>query len=242
MKRTALILTGVLSLVCARAAQGQEVNVNRSNRTISVTVTETARAEAEVAVVQAGYRNFGRTKELAFEENVRTANKIVQALLDAGISKDRIETQNVRLERFNRYDEDSPADLRKERQFEAYQSWTIRVPVAEAQKVVDLAVAAGANSIEDVEWTVHDPLELEANANSAAVARARALAEKMAKESGAKLGELLYVSNAAFVRALGSLSGMAMTVTVSAAREPQLKLFPQKVEKTATVTAVFSME
>ena len=63
--------------------------------------------------------------------------------------------------------------------------------------MVDAAVKAGANEVDDVEWNVVDPIALQAKAGGAALAKARAIADQMAKGLGIKVGELVYASNRA---------------------------------------------
>jgi hypothetical protein len=78
------------------------------------------------------------------------------------------------------------------------------------------------------------------------VAKAREMAEQMAQKLGAKVGELVYASNAQPTINVATRSGLTM-VTVQASivtppPKPQLKLFPKKVEREATVYAVFALE
>lgn len=66
----------------------------------------------------------------------------------------------------------------------------------------------------------------------------------MAKGLGTKLGELVYASNRAPVARMRrgmTLNTMSAEVS-STAKQPKLKLFPQKVKSDATVYAVFSIE
>ncbi len=245
MRRYIVVTISLLSLVGFQVAYGQEVQVNRANRTVSVTVTESVQVDPELAEVPLGYYNYGRTRELAYDDNVRNANTIIQALLDAGVSKSNIETTTLRLNRVS-HDSDVPQAVRQERQFEAEQKWTVRVPVADAQKVVDLAVAAGANEVEDVEWIVAEPRSLEARASETSLAKARGLAHQIAKELGGKLGELLYASNRAPVPKgiLGALQTQMSTLRarVETREKPIVKLFPQRVKQEATVHAIFALE
>jgi uncharacterized protein len=221
----------------------QDIQVNRQNKTISVTADESATADAEVAVLAIGYHNFGVTQDAAFQENVRTADRITKALLDAKIPKANIETERLQLAHAE-IDEKWTADMKKERQFTAAQSWHVTVSVSEAQTVIDLAVKSGANEVGDVEWNVVDPVALQAKAGGAALAKARSIADQMAKGLGTKLGELVYASNRA------PADKMLRSVTVNAEAEmvvpppppPKLTLFPQKVMSDATVYAVFSIE
>lgn len=242
MRKTLVGTISLLVFLVAPAGFAQVVNVSRTNKTIEVSLTETLRVDSEIAEVKVGYRNYGPTKELAYGENARIANQIVQAILNAGVPKEAIETEALRLDRAS--DEESAAAQRKEREFAARQIWTIRVPVSEAPKVVDLAVSAGANLVEDVNWTVGDPLGLETKAFATALAKARALADELARQLGVKLGELLYVSNheAGFYRDVyGGRQRVAAFALAAPAKAP-LKLFPRKFERSATVTAVFALE
>ena len=223
-------------------ASAQEIQVNRQNKTISITADESATADAEVATLDIGYHNFAATQEAAYRENLVVAEQITKALLGAKVPKENIETEKLRLGR-TEADEKWTEEMKKERRFEAQQSWHVTVRSADAQGLVDLAVKAGANDVEDVEWNVADPLALQAKASGAALAKAKAIAEQMAKGLGTKLGELVYASNRAPV---ARAFRYATTVDTEAAsisnREPKLRLFPQKVKSEATVYAVFAIE
>lgn len=241
MKRF-LFMIAVIAI--ARSLLAQDIQVNRQNKTIAMTADESTTADAEIAVLAIGYHNYGPTQDAAFQENVRAAERITKALLDAKVPKANIETDELRLRRAQ-IDEKWTADMKKERQFEAGQSWHVTVSASEAQAVVDLAVKAGANEVDDVEWNVADPLALQAKAGGAALAKAKTIADQMAKGLGTKLGELVYASNrtpvAKMWRGMTVNTSTAM-VASTAEKQPKLTLFPQKVKSDATVYAVFSIE
>jgi|SRR5579864_9213934 len=173
----------------------QDIQVNRQNKTIAVTADDSAESDAEVAVLTIGYHNYGQSQEAAYEENVRASNAISKALLAAGISKNNIETEKLELARAE-VDEKWTPEMKRERQFSAQQSWKVTISTLQAQTIVDLAVQNGANEVEDVEWNVVDPVALQAKAGSAALAKARRIAEQMANGLNAKLGDLVYASRA----------------------------------------------
>jgi uncharacterized protein YggE len=234
-----LFTTTVIAV--AGSLLAQDIQVNRQNKTIAVTADESITADAEVALLTIGYRNYAVTQDAAFRENVRVAEQITKALLDAKVPKTNIETDKLQLTRAE-IDEKWTADMKKERQFTAGQSWHVTVPASEAQTVVDLAVRAGANEVDDVEWNVADPVALQAKAGAAALAKAKSIAGQMAKGLGTKLGELVYASNRApagkMYRGMETLEVMAPPPPPP----PKLTLFPQKVKSDATVYAVFSIE
>jgi len=239
--RTLLSITAIC--IATTLAAAQEIQVNRQNKTIAVTADDSVTADAEVAVLEIGYHNYAPTQDTAFHENVRVAEQITTALLNAKVPRANIETEKLQLTRAES-DEKWTPEMKKERQFTASQTWHAAVSASDAQTIVDLAVKAGANEVGDVEWNVANPVDLQAKAGAAALEKARAVAEQMAKGLGTKLGELVYASNRAPYTRIG---GVNETVEVAAAiipppPPPTLTLFPQKVKSDATVYAVFSIE
>ncbi len=234
----------VVLLLGITGALAQDIQINRQNRTIAVTADDSVTAGPEVALLAIGYHNYGASQDAAFDENIRRSDDITKALLAAGVSKSDIETDKLRLERVEA-DEKWTPEIKKERQFEAQQSWRITLQASQAQVIVDLAVKNGANEVDDVDWNVADPLALQAKASAAALAKARTIADQMAKGLGAKLGDLLYSSNRAPVPKLWrSMTLNTATASLGSSREkkPELTLFPQKVKSDATVYAVFAIE
>jgi uncharacterized protein YggE len=114
---------------------------------------------------------------------------------------------------------------------------------SDAQRIVDIAVAAGANQIENVDWLVSDPQQLETKAYAAAIKRARSIAEQTASQTGLKLGDIISVvnSNNSSSRESFGLSAYASLATVSAKKIPMLKLQPGTVEREASVTITYSV-
>jgi uncharacterized protein YggE len=220
-------------------ALAQFVLVSPTNRTLEVTVTETVEVDPEVAVIRVGYRNYGGTKEQAYDENVRVSNKITQSLLDAGMPRESIRTETLRLDRAEPEEGWSP-EMRAERIFFARQSWSVSVPAPQVPATVELAVRAGANDLSDVDWQVKDPTALEVKAHLAGLAKAKSLAAQMANGQGAKLGQLLYANNS-FER-FPAMEAMAYKAVPPPPPHMQVRLFPRKVSKEAAVHVIYSLE
>jgi uncharacterized protein len=119
------------------------------------------------------------------------------------------------------------------------------VSADKAQTVVDIALGAGANALEALDWNVSDPKALQAKAGTAALSKAKTIAEQMAKGLNAKLGDLVYASNRA---SIAGFAGSLETIEVSAMPAPppppppHLVLYPKRVKSDATVYAVFAIE
>jgi uncharacterized protein YggE len=210
-------------------------------KTIEVSATEKIEVIAEIATLKIGCQNQAATKDAAYAENTRIANKVIQALLDAGVPKQAIETETLNLEQEqDRYGAKPNQPLK----YLASQKWQIRAEASEAQKIVDIAVAAGANQIENVEWSVKEPSQLEAKAYAAALRRAKSIAEQTASQTGLKLGEIVSIvnstsSNNRFGR--GNGGGLAMFAMVVAPKVAMLKLQLGMVEHEASVTVTYSI-
>jgi hypothetical protein len=243
MKKTVMSLFAVclLSIFCA----AQDVQVSRTNKTIAVTADESISVAPDIATVKVGYHAYAPTQQDAYTQTIQVSDRILKAVLASGVSEGDIETETLRV---NRIDPDSSwtPEMKAQRQFEAGQSWKLHVRASDAQAIVDIAMHAGANSLDGVEWDVAEPAALQAKAGGAALAKARAIADQMAKGLGSKLGELVYASNRAPVaklwRGLTASPQMASISSKSREEQPKLKLYPEKVKQDATVHAVFAIE
>jgi uncharacterized protein len=111
--------------------------------------------------------------------------------------------------------------------------------------VVDAALRADANVLEALDWNVSDPKALQAKAGAAALAKAKTIAEQIAKGINTKLGDLVYASNRAPIPVFGGYLETAQASAMPAPSPlppPHLVLCPKKVKSDATVYAVFAIE
>jgi uncharacterized protein YggE len=229
-----LLLLSV-SLPLSSSAQSQHLVSDR--KTIEISATERVVVAADIATIRIGYQNQSATKDAAYTENTRTANKIIQAILDAGVPKEAIETESLKLEEERELYEQKLAGPRK---YSASQEWQIHSKASEAQNIVDTAVAAGANQIENVEWSVNDPDQLETKAYAAALKRAKNLAEQTA-QTGLKLGDIVAIVNSTSSRSreFDRINLYAMIATPPKAA--MLKLQPGTVRREASVTVTYTV-
>ena len=79
LTRKFALFVAVMALQPVVHAQTQPDTLGR--RTIEISATEKVRANAEVATIKIGFQNQAAAKDAAYAENVRTSNKILQALL-----------------------------------------------------------------------------------------------------------------------------------------------------------------
>lgn len=243
--------TFYLAWAAVPGLRAQNIQISRRNRTISVAASQTISEPSGIAVVHLAYVNYASNSHAAYISNGRIAGKILHTLLHHGVLPKQIQTSAVQLSRQQQNPirplVATPATTQTLKYiYRAYQAWQIRVPAAQAQTVLDLAMAAGANRFTRVEWLSAHPRALAAHALNAALLRAHQLAMRLAAQLHARLGPLLYASNYRAPYAgigFGGSTNLGVTQALSVSPEkPILRLFPQKVQSTATVYAVFAIE
>ena len=211
----------------------QQLKIDTANRTLTVSASDSVSVEPEVAVLHIGFETAPADAKSAYAEGSRVSNAIRAALKQTGVADDAIRSDSQFLEP----DYTQP----KQHKFKLEQQWSVRVEPARAAEILDVAVSNGANNAGAIDWTVKDEKALEAQALEKTAGRTRENAATLARGMGVKLGTLLYVSNqvSGGVRPMPMVRAMAATAVPSSA---PLAIEPQKVERSATVYAVFAIE
>jgi uncharacterized protein len=232
----------ILSTALAATAAAQTIQVNKDNRTIAITTSDQAEAVADIAVVTVGFTSFGADQDQTYADASRISNAIIKALRDAGIKADSIESASQNLSAID--DNDKPRYAKGIR-FQFSQSWHVTVAAKDAADTLHVAITAGANDSGGIEWKLANDDALEAEAAQKALAHAQQIAARMAKGLNAKLGPLVYASNQTPPRTIfGGMMLNTESASVSASRinlKP-IAISPDKIEKSATVYAVFAIE
>jgi uncharacterized protein YggE len=235
--------TALIALTSTAAlAQIPQININKDNRTISISTDATASAPAEVATVHIGFTVYAPDEQSAYTHGSERSNAIAKALADAGVSKQDIQSDSQSVAAVQPYDNNLLPDKEKAlRQFKVSQSWSVKTTADSAARILHVAVIAGANESGAIEWNVKDPDALQAQAASNALARAKSIASSMAGGLNVKLGPLVYASNQVPQNPEPLFAPRDMMASKPRAPLP-LAISPQKVEKSAVVYAVFTIE
>lgn len=238
-----------LCFVAVTEGFGQNIQINRDNRTIAISADARVTAEPDIAVLRFGVENYGRTSDEVFATNKRIAQSVVARLSELGIPDKQIQTVALSVKRVDEPEEHWTEEERRLRKFDARQGWTVRLKAVDAQPVLDAVMEAGANYSSEPDWEVSDKSGLQAKAGATALEKARTIADSLAKGLGVKVTGLVYASNKApalldiiegrtFSYALSTMS----SVVTKNRGKVSLKLFPRLIEQDATVFAVFSIE
>jgi uncharacterized protein YggE len=231
----------LLTLSFAGGMAAQSIEVNKNNKTIAITSTDSAEREADTAEVSIGFIAYGTDQDASYADATRTSNRIMDALLAAGVKRDQIRSNTQSL---TELDNDDKLRFAKGLRFVFTQSWKVTTKASSASDVLHIAVTAGANKSGNIDWQLADDNSLEAEAAEKALAHAHQIAEHMAAGLHAKLGPLVYASNQMPQRSFFgyTLNTESAGVARSKVNLKPLAIVPDKVTRTATVYAVFAIE
>lgn len=213
-------LVGLFALsACATPAGGG--STSEQPHTISVTGNGVAYGKPDIAIASIGVQTRHENPGQAVTQNNDKMNAIIAALKELGIEEKDIQTTNFSVYVQQNYDsEGKPTD------FTYVADNTVTITVRDLNKVGDAlgrSVAAGANSIYGVSFSVSDFSKLEAEAREKAMGDAKARAEQLAQTAGVTLDKPMSISEytsgpipiTAEVKGLGGGAGAPASVPVS---------------------------
>jgi len=240
--KTLQVFALAAAVATAAPSRSQDIQVNKDNRTIAITATDKVIVMADTATVHIGFIAYGPDSDAAYATGSRISNAIVKSLTASGIPNDAIESENQNVSPVQEYQIDklTPAE-KAQRKFQVVQSWTVRTSADDAAKILDLAVKAGANQSGQIDWSLKDENAPQAEAAGKALQRARTVASEMAKGLNVKFGPLLFASNETQAEPPRPLM-QAMAKSAMAPPPLPLAINPRRIEKSATVYAVFAIE
>lgn len=250
MNRFNLSIAAMLVFYAASAG-AQGIQVNKENKTIAITTSDSADALADTAVLTIGFNSYGKDQSGTYAEATRISNAIVSALDTAGVNKEAVQSTSQSLSPINPGNDDDKTRYAQGLRFEFNQHWNVTVPATKAGEILHVAITAGANNSGGIEWKLQQDDALEAEAAKKALEHARQIAERMAHGLGVKLGALLYASNEQPNRvffpgvrygATLNTSSASLSSTISKTNLKPLAISPERISKSATVYAVFSIE
>lgn len=161
-------------------------------RTVTVVGFGRASASPDIARVTLGVDVVNARLSVALSEvNKKTAD-IKAALEKAGVKDKDIRTADFSVIPQQAYSSSGPGPITSYRVINVMRV-TLR-DLSKAGSVLDAAVAAGANTIQSLTFTIEDIKPVEANARRDAMADAKAKAKALAQEAEASVGRVLTIS------------------------------------------------
>jgi hypothetical protein len=159
-------------------------------RTVSVTGSGSANLVPDIAYIYVGVHTELPSASDAVDENNDQTQAMIEALKGFGIAAKDIRTTNFSIWPQERYDplSGTPTDQKT-----YVVDNTVYVTVRDLDKLGDLldtVVAAGANTVNSIQFDVADKDEALKDARAEAVKDAAAQAQELADAAGVKLGEI----------------------------------------------------
>lgn len=162
-------------------------------RTLSVSGTGRVTLTPDIAYVTVGVQTEGKDAAEAVAENNSKSQAVMDALEAAGVASKDIKTTNFSIYPQQQYD-----DRGKPTGDVTYMvNNSVFVTVRDLDAIGDLlnaAVAAGANTLQGIQFDVEDKTEALAEAQVKAVDNAKAQAENLADAAGVALGQVLSIN------------------------------------------------
>ena len=191
---TAAIWVGATGFSTAPAVEAQSTDATTpAAGTITVIGEGKVTVEPDIARVTIGVETVKNSVEEASAENKVAVEAVLAALADAGIADKDIQTSGFNIYA-DRYGPEGPlADT--EVRYRVSNNVTVVIRnLDNVGEILDAAVAAGANNIYGVEFSLEDPSQAEPDARSIAVADAEAKAEELAGLMGVSKGHVISIS------------------------------------------------
>ncbi|HQI54624.1 MAG TPA: SIMPL domain-containing protein, partial [Methanothrix soehngenii] len=192
------------------------------------------KAAPDMATIVLGVETRSTSAAEAAEENAILMNQTINALLDAGINESQMQTSRFSLTTVPQ-DEPRGADATQEPPtFLATNQVTVRLEnTADVGRVLDAAVSAGSNSIQEVKFDLKDPTPQNDEAMTIAIKDAQRKAQVAASAAGLELGKILEITvGYGYVMEASRSYSYAMDAT---------PIQPGEMEVTASVNLVYEI-
>ncbi len=230
MNKIRIVFLGIMLLfLVAPLAFAAENNVSK----LIVQGEGKTSASPDKATIVLGVQTHNASAASAAAENARQMNETIDALLAAGITENEIQTSSYSL---GTEPSDVPVTAGEKQQvpqFLASNTVTVNLNnTADVGRVLDAAVSAGSNSIQEVTFDLQNPRPQRDQALTAAIEDARRKAAVAAKAAGVKLGRVLEISEG---------YGYVAAASRSAAFDVATPIMPGRMEVTASVTVTYEI-
>lgn len=202
--------------------------------TFDVTGEGKVNVSPDIAIINVGVVAKGDSAKLAQEELNKNINKVSDAVKKLGVESKDIQTANYNINPAYEYNA-SPTKITS---YNASTSLAIKVrKIDQANAVLDVSIANGANSIGGINFTIDDRSRLENQAREKAVAEAKKKAEDAAKIAGFKLGRIVNYSEGNTGVPIPIMYGSAQKADVSTPTQVE----PGSQDITITVTLSYDI-
>jgi len=190
MKKICIVLVGMLllSLVGPAIAADDDSDISK----LRVEGEGKVRVAPDMATVVLGVESRSTSAAEAVSENARLMNQTINALLEAGINESQMQTSRFSLTTMPQDDLLRDDATQEPPVFLATNQVTVKLDNPDGVgQVLDAAVSAGSNSIQEVKFGLKDPTPQNDEAMTNAIKDAQRKAQVAASAAGLDLGRIL---------------------------------------------------
>ena len=191
------IIVAVLALIALLVSACGPTTVNQEAappvRSVSVSGAGSANLVPDIAYIYVGVHTELPSAAEAVDENNAQTEKMIKALRDFGIDAKDIRTTNFSIWPQERYDQFTGTPTGEKTYIVDN---TVYVTVRDLDKLgelLDTVIAAGANTVNSIQFDVADKSEALKDARAEAVKNAKEQAKELTDAAGVKLGEVLTI-------------------------------------------------
>jgi uncharacterized protein len=233
MKNSSIVLLGIilLSLAMPSAIGAEENNVSK----LTVQGEGKVTIAPDMATIVLGVETRNASAAGAIQENAGLMTETINALLAAGIAESDIQTSSFSL---TTMPEEEPKEANEEPRPPVFQATNqVRVLLnntTDVGWVLDAAVSAGSNSIQEVSFDLREPGPQKDEALIRAIQDAQRKADVAASAANVQLGRVLEITEG-----YGYIAApMARSVAFAEFATP---IQPGELEVTASVTVIYEI-
>lgn len=187
MKKLAVALAAGLIVCSCMTAQAED-----SRRSITTTGNGVVIAQNNRAVMYLAVETMSPDAKQAAQDNANIMTKVKHAVIGAGAAPDKIKTDNYTMYPVYEYDKGKV----KSRKYEVNNRMKVVVEdLTKAGAVMDAAISAGANRIENIMFTVRNPGKYKDDALREAAQDARRKADIIAASLGKTVTNIISVTD-----------------------------------------------
>jgi uncharacterized protein len=226
-----------LAIMVPVFASAQSDSSNFAVRTIEVDGSGETRTSPDTADLDLAIETRAKTAEGAAASNAALAAKVIDALKSKLGDKGKITTGGYSLN--PEYDQRATSETPRIVGYTAQNSVTVHTGALDlAGALIDAAIAAGANRVNSLNFSVKDDTKARGEAIAIATRDARAQAEALASALDVKLGKVLKATTISEQRPVPIRMNRAMAMSAAVATPVE----PGDVTVPATVSLIFEIE
>ena len=243
-----IAVIGIIAVSSFKAAAPVTINSGPQSpdrNILTVSGTSDMKVAPDEAVIQLQVVTNDSTAKGASSQNQVLLNKVMSALKAQGLEDKDIETTNVYLNKLTEWDYKNMVQVDK-----GYQQQTsLKVTIKDLKKVgdvLDAAVQAGANSVQDISFELQPATEqaYKKQALAAAASSAKDKAQTLADASGAHLGKITALSENSYnvIPYYYGLQQKALSMdSAGSVAAPSTPINPQQVSLSVSVSLSYEL-